>query len=619
MNAGQIIVQRSSGTNGVMSMISPTASVPVSEQDGFFAGVLSRTFAQEGQAVAQLAAESKKPEFSAVSELKKAVAGKDADQEEQKIPVMMASLFAVVDTAAAQPVTTNAGIGTSDVLTDEQQSVEEKMPQNVELNTAGMQIIQALQGNGRMPASEYTVDPQASDQVQDAPVIVPQQTQRMYQGQQLETAFVQASVQSPEAEILQNVEPIVVNEQDVSASQMGLKEEISKEATASQSPEIKMAQNVESSAISGKKQMEKSLMPDNEQIASFMVKPQGQPVPAVKAQDGAQEGAPKMDALAEVPGLKTAPVGQENVMPQKPASKSNAVHGAVQYVSQGIEMYGSKVPEVSAVSADKNIPAGMGEFRFAGSVAVDVELGNAQQVSDRNLKKSESVSIEKLMAAASSQLEIDSSASTESNFTSSEQHLNGYTQEMPAVPRPVAQHIAAVHQPFVVETVNPTMLQSVPTETSRLEAHENIANQVRERLGAHALKAGNDQIVFRLSPENMGEIKVHLRLEDQRLRVEIVAENRMAREGLLQHVDSLKESLSRQNISMDKFSVTSGESQANSQGGNNAQGEWRELVKNRQSQQWLNSGGYRLPSEEVLPTRQVYQGRTEHAMLDVHF
>ncbi len=114
---------------------------------------------------------------------------------------------------------------------------------------------------------------------------------------------------------------------------------------------------------------------------------------------------------------------------------------------------------------------------------------------------------------------------------------------------------------------------------------EQIERQVSEKLVTHEFKQGTDQISFKLSPEHLGNIQLNMRMEDQKLKLEIVTESRGTRDALLQQSDSLKETLSRQNIQMDSFTVTTGNS------GNLTQqsggGEWRQATaeqsKNQQS------------------------------------
>lgn len=277
-------------------------------------------------------------------------------------------------------------------------------------------------------------------------------------------------------------------------------------------------------------------------------------------------------------------------------------------------------PDMSAVKPEKGqMPVQPAGFRFSRSVGVEAALGGGQPISARVAEKTAAGSDSSLKVNVEQQLAKGMGADFNgSDAGSAEQGAAGFTQQLPDAFRTSTQHLSGINQQFSVDTASPTEARTLPSESTRPEGRENIAGQVRERLSAHDIKMGSEQIVLRLSPEHLGDIKVNLRLENQTLRVEMVAENRMARESLLQHVDSLKEALSRQNISMDKFSVTSGGSDAGSQNGG-TQGEWRELAKNRQAQQWMGSGGYRLPVAETVPLQPMMSARAEHSMLDLHF
>jgi flagellar hook-length control protein FliK len=140
-----------------------------------------------------------------------------------------------------------------------------------------------------------------------------------------------------------------------------------------------------------------------------------------------------------------------------------------------------------------------------------------------------------------------------------------------------------------------------------------ILTQVKASLVNHEVKPGNDQIVLRLSPENLGELKVNLSMDGQSLKVEIVAENHMVRDALLQNTDSLKESLARQNISMQSFNVTTG-----NPGQRQQQGDWRESGRQQQNT-WMTSAGYQTSDTAVAATRLAYQTASAHTMVDLHF
>lgn len=154
-------------------------------------------------------------------------------------------------------------------------------------------------------------------------------------------------------------------------------------------------------------------------------------------------------------------------------------------------------------------------------------------------------------------------------------------------------------------------------EQSRQDLPEQIVRQVRERLAQHEVKPGNQHITLTLSPENMGELKMNLNLQGQRLSVEIVTENRAARDAILQHSDSLKESLARQNISVESFDVTANGRGAGNPGHN--QDAWKELARQKQQQFWTSAGGYRPSQVEGATNPLAYLAKNEHAMLDIHY
>ncbi len=155
-------------------------------------------------------------------------------------------------------------------------------------------------------------------------------------------------------------------------------------------------------------------------------------------------------------------------------------------------------------------------------------------------------------------------------------------------------------------------------EPSGQELPERVAHQVRDRLNQHEVKQGSQQITLTLSPENLGELKMSLNLQGQRLSVEILTENRLVRDAILQHSDSLKESLARQNIAVESFDVT-----ANGRGSGNPghnQDAWKELARQKQQQHfWGSNGMYHPAPLESQSDPLAYRAGNEQAMLDIHY
>ncbi len=138
------------------------------------------------------------------------------------------------------------------------------------------------------------------------------------------------------------------------------------------------------------------------------------------------------------------------------------------------------------------------------------------------------------------------------------------------------------HQLFVSPSGQRGATTEVAVTADQLKPGQavQITSQVAERLVKHEIKTGNDQISLKLSPENLGSLQLNLRMEDQRLKIEIVAENRGVRDALLQQAGDLKETLARQNIQMDSFNVTTGNNGNNSQQSQN----WRQMTAEQRQQ-----------------------------------
>jgi flagellar hook-length control protein FliK len=121
-------------------------------------------------------------------------------------------------------------------------------------------------------------------------------------------------------------------------------------------------------------------------------------------------------------------------------------------------------------------------------------------------------------------------------------------------------------------------LEVQAAEPAKVAAEAQLMRQVTDRLESHDMKQGTDRISLRLSPEHLGNLQLNLRMEDQQVRVEIVAEHRAVREALLQQVDQLKEILARQNIKMESFDVTTASNGGLTQ---QQQGDWRQAASER--------------------------------------
>lgn len=160
--------------------------------------------------------------------------------------------------------------------------------------------------------------------------------------------------------------------------------------------------------------------------------------------------------------------------------------------------------------------------------------------------------------------------------------------------------------------------RQVSAEPVRENISEQVVQQVKEHLGQHEMKPGNQQITLTLSPDSLGELKMNLNLQGQKLSVEIVTENKAVRDSIVQHADALKDSLGRQNITMESFDVTTGGKGSGNQGQN--QNAWRELAKQQQQQQfWTSNRGYAAAQADLPSGNAAYMKQPGNSMLDIHY
>jgi flagellar hook-length control protein FliK len=164
-------------------------------------------------------------------------------------------------------------------------------------------------------------------------------------------------------------------------------------------------------------------------------------------------------------------------------------------------------------------------------------------------------------------------------------------------------------KPAVIDTPNPIVHGSgearvmgegkVSTTVNdvKLPFAEQIQHQVREKLesGDYGLNKGS--ITLKLHPHELGELKINMRMEDQRLKVEIVTENHAVKEALMQNLDTLKETLSRQSITMDRFNVSADVRQGFQQGSRDGS---RMMQDNRGAYTPFNAA--MAAEESVIPT-----------------
>lgn len=216
-------------------------------------------------------------------------------------------------------------------------------------------------------------------------------------------------------------------------------------------------------------------------------------------------------------------------------------------------------------------------------------------------------SLQTVTSAAESMAGSDTSPGRDSN-----QGQPGSTSDNQVLEQQMRGQLSTEHQKVAAIST-----KGVATEPVRQDIPEQVMQQVKDRLVQHDVKPGNQQITLTLSPENLGELKMNLNLQGQKLSVEIITENRTVRDAIVLHTAALKESLARQNITMESFDVTTGGKGSGNQGQN--QNAWRELAQQQQQQQsWTAPRGYQVAQAD-LPSGQAYQRQQGQSMLDIHY
>ncbi|MDA8427993.1 MAG: flagellar hook-length control protein FliK [Geobacteraceae bacterium] len=482
------------------------------------------------------------------------------------------------------------------------------MPQDVALSAAGAQIVPPAQTDGRMPESGAVAD----DAVQQSSPV---------------GAIAATMVSSNNASSQTDGSLVQQTGAGETTSGMVAIGDITGKASSQQSPGLapleqgmmQTAQQAVAVKFEGTSPIPTTHIGTMESKSPVHVIP----VPPETTVPVSQTGVVASDtaAAAQTPGgetgakTETLPSGSTN-----PGAKDTSTAPAKGQITAG---NAAVIPTVSETSSNKlNVADSSKEVAkvVSGfSTAVNSSAGN-QQRADHTPEKPAVMAENDLKSSAVSQLvTVKDDLADGSDPGSSGKKFDDFMPKSAETPTNVTQQVAGGHQLFSAETLTSAPPQPSQAEAVHPDSHEQVARQVQEQLTGYSLKQGNDQITLKLSPDHLGDIKINLSLEDQHLKVQIVTETTTARDSLLQHVDSLKESLARQNISIDKFDVTTGGGGTGSQSNNNAQGAWSELAKNRQSQQWLSTGGYRTSPVATVPLAPMYLAQTEHAMVDVHF
>lgn len=662
MDVGQIMMQMSTG-------ITSTASAPAAaematvesagQSDSSFAGMLRGKSADAADAATKGMAVA--PDSGVETMVLKPA---DVNTE------MMAALLAVVGTRDQMPsaMVTGAEDNQEKPVGSEQQDA--LMSQDVALLAAGPQILLSEEGNGRMPKSGQMVEPQNKPEkpeksvesvesvesdalmLQDVvllaagtPIVLSAEgNDRMPKsGQTVE------SQGKPEAPMSQNVAQLAAGAQiALLAGGKGRMPE-SGQTVAQQNDDRNLLQR--SVRLVGAEAMPASA------DKGLLRTPAAQQGPSAELSQSDMttqtadsilngESTGKMDATVS-PKVVTTEGGMDN---QESSISLNlppvsAKGGAVALttevtpdVKRSVEAKASAVQsgssqEVSTVKADVNIPPIAEKTSEQIAVPADVRVvqaspkafpnpaislketgvknsgnqedGKSGQIDTATIKKNTegaSADVAKVISASAPEKELlnDGGKDTSDHGTNGQFHQSASQQHVKADMGTSLGSTSGTNQ----------------RDVSHTDMSENVYRQVKEVLVNREVKTGAEQITIRLSPEHLGELTINFKMENQHLKVEILAANRGVRDALMQHSENLKESLSRQNINMESFDVLTS---AGQRGFEQNDRSWKQLAQ-QQLMAGASTGGYRHRAQEVdAAAVSQYGMQKQYSMVDVHY
>jgi flagellar hook-length control protein FliK len=598
MSEGQIMTQTLVGTPSAVAMpvASPVTSLPVDEQEAnAFAGLLRGLSAHV----------TTKPVVGAGAAKASQAGNSDAmGTETASPPDSIATLLAMADVgkevAPLSPAVDEPGSGQPEKTGQQKDTI----PQNVVLSAAGIQVLPVQQINGRMPESAVTqaVDENAAPRTAEAgesfrghAVVMPEtagapcmdtsampspvfagiltDSYNMPTSAIQQNAVASASVQqgTPTAQVI--VPPTTQPAADTTATKY----------TAVQEPVRNVLQGTPVTSIN---------------VVSASPEPEG--IFKAEPVNTSGDAVSKLSETATTASLVRPALDayfQTSVAPS-----SNSMAGTA---PAGQEM--SPLPAVDAVTRDTGVT-------LAGRIPVDGKRNGLQVVQEAQSSKSDATETANSTESRSGNV-VEAAikkVTAPANGESSGQDGKGASDQKTG-----AQDTMMLLHQLKVESA------PVAAGTSGASANEpvraNVMEQVISHLAGRDIKSGVEQVVIRLSPDNLGELKLNLRMENQCLKVEIVAENSAVRDTLMKHADTLKETLSRQNITMETFDVSTGSNKNGFGSNGQSQANWQELARQQQNSAWNASGGYRINDVPEIPQRPLYQASTEHSMVDVHF
>lgn len=143
--------------------------------------------------------------------------------------------------------------------------------------------------------------------------------------------------------------------------------------------------------------------------------------------------------------------------------------------------------------------------------------------------------------------------------------------------------------------------------------NETVLRQIREKLAASLPEKDTGKVTLRLNPRELGDLTIDIRMENQKVAIDISAQNAVVKEALMQHLDTLKETLTRQNITMERFDVSTG----TGHGADHSSRQERQQARQQGNGAAFSFEGYRR--EETVQARHTDWLPRENSLVDMRW
>lgn len=637
MDVGQIMMQMSTG---IVSTVSAPASaemaaMPAGEpSEGTFAGML-RGMSPLISGASVVVADAATTVITTATDSSRITA--DPKPAEVNADIM-AALMAMAGTRDQMPAA--VGVYSEDESEPPVESAQPDvlMPQDVALLAAGTQIVLVAGGNGRMPESGQKVElqdePEIPVELAQPEVLIPQDVALFAAGTQI---VLSAGGNGRMPELDQKINP-QTDDRNLLQRSVGLAGAVAMPASATKglsqaTMAAQLAQSVElTQSVQATAETDSML---NSETTAGKIDAPGFPKVVAK-EDGRGRLVSSAPAAASLDGamMETVAISAEEVpVLQRAEEKSTLLTAAT--AANGMAANGMAAKEMPVIQAGRSqdVQPAQADSNKQMDIPADVRTVKASEIVRPNPAtvvleavgrkavgqddgipvQLDTATIQKDVEGVSGDVTKISSSSTpekglldEGGKDSSDHGTNNHF------------HQATAHQQVKADAGTSLDRTSGAAQKDMLHSDmsENVFRQVKEVLANREVKTGSEQITMRLSPEHLGELTLNLKMENQQLKVEIVAANRGVRDALMQQVDNLKETLARQNITMESFDVMTNSGQRGFE--QNDRG-WKQLAQ-QQFMAGTSTGGYRYRTPEVEEVAVPRYGmQKQYAMVDVHY